>query len=181
MRVLGYSGMHRSMQVKQRQFPSLDSRIHRFSQGYDSAAALLVDGIVVAAAAEERFTGDKTTGAFPVNAIRYCLQQGDLKIDEIDKLAHGFAYAPGSLHEKDEYSRMRYRTIYSVDAQIGWAEEFFPGPEWSERFEPVPHHLAHAASSFFPSGFSDALVVVSDGMGESDSLRGLCETQFEEV
>lgn len=170
MRILGYSGMHNGTDFKRRAFPGADPRIQRFAQGYESAAALVVDGETVAAAAEERFTGEKTTGAFPVNAIRYCLAEAGLKLDDIDRLAHGFAYRPSGLPGEHALSAQRYREVYSKEAQLRWAEEFLPGRSWDERFTPVPHHLAHAASTFYPSGFDRSLVVVSDGMGETESL-----------
>ncbi|MFG3104231.1 carbamoyltransferase [Streptomyces sp. NPDC048182] len=168
--------MHNGTDFKRRALPGADPRIHRFAQGYESAAALVVDGEIIAAAAEERFTGEKTTGAFPVNAIRYCLAEGGLKLDDIDRLAHGFAYGPPAGLPADGadstggLAAERHRLVHSRQAQLGWAREFLPGRSWDDAFTPVPHHLAHAASAFYPSGFDRSLVVVNDGMGETESL-----------
>ncbi|MEV0561430.1 carbamoyltransferase C-terminal domain-containing protein [Dactylosporangium sp. NPDC050588] len=170
MRVLGYSGLHGSVDFKKGMFPQLENRRYRFSQGFDSAAALVVDGEIVAAAAEERFTGDKTTGSFPVNAISYCLAEAGIKLDEVDRIAHGFAYAPPSASASDARAAKRFEQVYSARAQLKHFAEFLPTQNWQDRFTSVPHHLAHAASTFFPSGFENALVVVTDGMGESSSL-----------
>src|SRR5207247_8155109 len=65
---------------------------YRISQGHDSAAALIVDGVCVAAAAEERFSRKKHTGDFPSGAIQYCLSEAGLEIGDVDEIAHGFDY-----------------------------------------------------------------------------------------
>ncbi len=73
MIVLGISGFENAMPFKRAQWPGLDEREYRISQGHDAAAALIVDGKIVAAAAEERFTRKKHTGDFPEHAMRFCL------------------------------------------------------------------------------------------------------------
>ena len=171
MNIIGISGMHHSVSFKKREFPNLSSRHYRIAQGFDSAAALVNSGEVVAAAAEERFTGDKATGAFPVHAIRYCLQAGNLKPEEVDYIAHGFSYEPfKAFFDEEEYRRKQYAEVYSIDVQKALIEQHFPASNWSGRFIPVLHHLAHAASAFYPSGFDEALILVSDGMGEIHSM-----------
>jgi carbamoyltransferase len=70
MNVIGISGLDNSVPFKRKEFPALSSRQYRIAQGFDSAAALVTNHGIQAAAAEERFTGEKATGAFPVNAIR---------------------------------------------------------------------------------------------------------------
>src|ERR1700746_2868895 len=94
MNVVGISGVHRNIAFKTREFPGLINRQYRINQGFDSAAALVNDSGVIAAAAEERFTREKATGDFPLRAIQYCLESGGIKIDDVDFLAHGFAYGP---------------------------------------------------------------------------------------
>jgi carbamoyltransferase len=171
MRVLGYSGLHQSVMFKRREFPDLSPREYRVSQGFDSAAALVTDAGIVAAAAEERFTREKTTGTFPVNAIRYCLDRGGLAPSEVDYVAHGFSYAPfREYYSETDYARRQYEEVYSPDVQRRNLEDFFSGSGWGEKLVPVMHHLAHAASTFYPSGFSEALILVSDGMGEIHSM-----------
>ena len=92
MNVIGISGLDNSVAFKRRELPGLDRREYRIAQGFDSAAALVTDDDVAAAVAEERFTGEKSTGAFPRNAILYCLEAAGLEPADIDHIAHGFAY-----------------------------------------------------------------------------------------
>src|SRR6185436_4046004 len=94
MKVLGISGLAKSESYKRLIYPHLDSSEHRIRQGLDSAAALVCDGEIVAAAAEERFTAEKQTGAFPVQAMNYCLAEQELRMDQIDAVVHAFDYAP---------------------------------------------------------------------------------------
>ena len=92
MITLGLSGLPYAQQVYLRQNPGVDRISERVCQGLDSAAGLVIDGEVVAAAAEERFTGEKGTGAFPANAIDYCLREAGVRPNEVTMVAHGFAY-----------------------------------------------------------------------------------------
>ena len=94
MNILGISGFENSMPFKRAHWPSLDEREYRISQGHDAAAALVVDGEVVAAAAEERFNREKHSARFPLRAIEYCLAEADLALEDVDELAHGFDYQP---------------------------------------------------------------------------------------
>lgn len=171
MNVIGFSGITNNVAFKKRAFPHLTAREYRIAQGFDSAAALVGRGGVTAAAAEERFTGDKATGDFPVQAIQYCLRAGNLAPQDLDCVAHGFAYADYKPYfDTEEYRRNQYQGLYSAEVQVRHLEEHFPGVAWKEKFVAVPHHLAHAASAFYPSGFDEALLLVSDGMGEMHSL-----------
>src|SRR6266700_3972423 len=165
MNILGISGLENTMPFKRAHWPQLEEREYRISQGHDSAAALLVGGVPVAASAEERFSREKHTGAFPAKAIQSCLTQSGIRITDVDAIAHSFDYAP-------------YRTAYSVDAVtarlfnevcskqvlLNLVQRDFPGFP-AERVHSVPHHLAHAASAYFTSGWDDCLVIVADAMG----------------
>ena len=93
MKILGISGLSNSAGYKSNH-GSPEPEELRIRQGLDSAAALLVDGKIVAAAAEERFTGEKQTGSFPTGAINYCLSESGLKIGGIDEIVHAFDYSP---------------------------------------------------------------------------------------
>ncbi|WP_048584251.1 carbamoyltransferase family protein [Streptomyces viridochromogenes] len=169
MRVLGFSGMHNSVEFKQSELPDLDSRSYRIVQGLDAAAALVDDRGVVAAAAEERFTGEKATGAFPAEAIAYCLERGAIDMSEVDRVAFGFDYRRSERFEADAFTRKRFQEVYSADARRLPLRECWPQLDWDERFVPVPHHHAHAASAYYLSGYPEALVLVADGMGETES------------
>ncbi|HXI72602.1 MAG TPA: carbamoyltransferase C-terminal domain-containing protein [Verrucomicrobiae bacterium] len=171
MNFIGISGLHQNVAHKVWEFPGLSQRQYRINQGFDSAAALVNDSGVVAAAAEERFSRNKATGDFPEAAIQYCLKAGKLKIGEVDFLAHGFAYEPfRSAFQEPAYARRQYEKLYSPEVQKQHLHQFFPGVDWEQKFMAVPHHLAHAASAFYPSGFEESLILVSDGMGEIHSL-----------
>ncbi len=171
MNVIGISGLSNSVSFKKREFPGLSKREYHIAQGFDAAAALVGRGGVVAAAAEERFTREKTTGDFPLNAIRYCLQAGNLSHRDVDLIAHGFSYEPfKSVFDAEAYGHRLYHEVYSPEVQRKFIEEHFEETDWSNKFVPVPHHLAHAASAFYPSGFEEALILISDGMGEMHSL-----------
>ena len=171
MNVIGFSGLHQSVAFKRRKFPDLADREYRVAQGFDSAAALVTDNDIVAAAAEERFSREKTTGLFPVQALRYCLQEGRIKASEVDFVAHGFSYGQFQKYfAESDYSKDQYAEVFSPDVQRRNLEQFFPAFDWAEKLVTVDHHLAHVASTFYPSGFPEALVLISDGMGEIHSM-----------
>jgi carbamoyltransferase len=140
------------------------------SQGHDSAAALVVDGEVLAAAAQERFSRKKHTGDFPHDAIQFCLREAGIALEDIDEIAHGFDYTPfRSLYSMDPDSASLYEEVFSRRALVQQVQRFFPQfPE--ERIHPVNHHLSHAASAGLTSGWEECLVVVNDAMGEVQSL-----------
>src|SRR5215471_15172647 len=169
MKILGISGFENSVPFKRRSLPGLGEREYRISQGHDSAAALVIDGEIVAAAAEERFNRVKHSGAFPINAINYCLKQGDVRLEDIDEIAHAFNYSglQGLFSLSNESLRL-YDQVYSRDALIKIASKYLPQYP-AERIFQVSHHLAHAASAYFTSGWNECVVLVMDGMGETDS------------
>jgi carbamoyltransferase len=169
MIVLGVSGFENSVPFKRARWPDLEEREYRISQGHDSAAALVVDGSIVAAAAEERFSRNKHTGDFPQEAIQYCLSCANIDEDEIDEIAHSFDYSPYRLtYMMDRVSAEQYTQVFSREALLERLERALPGFP-PDRFRQVPHHLAHAASAYFTSGWQECLVIVSDGMGEAHS------------
>ena len=170
MKVLGISGLENAMRFKQAAFPGLEEREYRIAQGMDAAAALFIDGELAAAAEEERFTGEKHTGHFPIHAIQYCLKEAGISIDEIDELAHGFNYGPlRDLYLRDATSAELYEKVFSREALLAQVNRSLPGFADSKVFS-VGHHLAHAASAALTSGWDECLVVVNDAMGEVESL-----------
>lgn len=170
MKVLGISGLEKAVPFKRAAFPGLDEREYRIAQGMDAAAALLVDGELVAAAEEERFNGKKHTGDFPIHAIQYCLAEAGIALGEIDEIAHGFNYAPyRELYLKDKVSAEVYNQVFSRDALLEQVRHDLPGFSEHKVFS-VGHHLAHAASAAYTSGWEECLVIVNDAMGEVESL-----------
>ncbi len=169
MKILGISGFENSMPFKRAHWPGLEEREYRISQGHDAAAALVIDGVAVAAAAEERFNRQKHSARFPAGAIRFCLAEAGLSLQDIDQIAHGFDYAPyGKIYAIDSTTAKLYWRVFSREALLALVERDLHGfPE--ERVHRVNHHLAHAASAYFTSGWDECLVVVLDGMGEAQS------------
>ena len=162
--------MEASVSWKQEQWPGLDPREYRISQGHDSAAALVVDGELVAAAEQERFSRKKHTGDFPIDAIQFCLREAGIALEDVAEIAHGFDYAPfRPLYSLDPESARLYEDVFSKEALVRQLRRYFPDfPD--EKIQPVNHHLAHAASAAFTSGWDECLTVVNDAMGEVQSL-----------
>ncbi len=144
---------------------------------HDSAAALLVDGKLVVAVEEERFNRIKygklpdvdNPHQFPEHAIRFCLNYAGLTAGDIDHVAYSF---------DPQLRRTRFRAEWWPDPRLeeifllrlgqvrGVADELL-GRRLRQRFHFVPHHLAHAASAYFPSGFDGAAILTVDGIGEA--------------
>ena len=170
MNFLGISGLEASAPFKKEHWPGLDPREYRISQGYDSAAALVVDGTLIAAASQERFSRKKHTGDFPIDAIQFCLREAGLGIEDVAEIAHGFDYSPfQQLYSLDPDSSRLYHRVFSKEALVRQVRRRFPDFP-VEKIQPVGHHLAHAASAAFTSGWNECLVVVNDAMGEVQSL-----------
>ena len=148
---------------------------------HDSAAALIIDGEIIAAAQEERFTRKKHDSNFPFNAIEFTLTYSKLTLKEIDHvvfyekpflkferlLETYVAFAPRGfqsfsrsmpiwLREKLFQKKLLIDNLKIIDANFAADSKLY----FSE------HHLSHAASAFFPSPFENALVLTADGVGE---------------
>jgi carbamoyltransferase len=169
MKIIGVSGIESSVPFKRQHWPGLEEREYRMSQGHDAAATLVVDGEVVAAAAEERFDLRKHSAKFPIGAIGYCLAEAGLQIGDIDEIAHAFDYTRyAKMFSADEVGARRFREVFSREALLDRVNATLPGFP-ARKVTHVSHHLAHAASAYFTSGWDECLVLVIDGMGESHS------------
>ncbi len=169
-KVLGISGFENSIPFKKAHWPGLEEREYRISQGHDSAAVLLVDGEVVAGAAEERFSRKKHTGDFPIGAIQYCLDAAGIKIGDVDEIAHGFDYTPyRAAFMLDKTSKQQFEEVFSREKLLAEVKQHLPTFS-AEKVHQVNHHLAHAASAYYTSGWDECLIVVLDGMGEAHSV-----------
>ncbi|WP_338792335.1 carbamoyltransferase [Bernardetia sp. MNP-M8] len=148
---------------------------------HDSAAALLQDGKIIAAAQEERFTRIKHDPNFPTQAIKYCLEESGLTLDKLDAIVFYdkpllkferlletyYAFSPKGLlsfltaipvwlKEKMFLKRMIYQELKEIeDYDKKSFKLLFP-----------EHHLSHAASAFYPSNYEDAAILTIDGVGE---------------
>lgn len=149
---------------------------------HDSAACLVVDGEIVAAAQEERFTRKKHDPGFPACAIEYCLSQARISPAEIDFVV--FYDKPFLKFERllETYLAFAPKGFWSFATSLPtWLKDklfqksvitnalkelWGNGTDWSERLLFSEHHLSHAASAFFPSPFEDAAVLTMDGVGE---------------
>lgn len=143
---------------------------------HDSAAALVVDGEIVAAAQEERFTRKKHDEGFPQQAVDYCLAEAGLTADQLDYV--GFYDKPLRKFERLletylSYAPVGYRSFRK--AMPLWLKEKLYMPreirkglrgEYKGRFVFTEHHESHAASAFFPSPFEEAAILTLDGVGE---------------
>ncbi|GIW54848.1 MAG: hypothetical protein KatS3mg082_1252 [Nitrospiraceae bacterium] len=149
----------------------------------DAAAALVRDGRIVAAAEEERFVRIKHVTALPLQAIRYCLREAGVRLDEVDAIAVPWKYwvlgrraalALGSMLQSPQLFRVKGRRSLERLSQE-WAELVFLKRRLSRRLggvvghRPVflDHHLCHAASAFLVSPFERAAILVVDGASES--------------
>lgn len=163
---IGISGFENSIPFKKKHWPGLEEREYRISQGHDSAAVLVVDGEIVAAAAEERFSRKKHTGDFPIGAIRYCLEAAGLNPADVDELSHGFDHSPyKAAFSLDPTSAEQYKDVFSREKLLSQVNQHLPGFP-SDKVHHVNHHLSHAASAYYTSGWDECLVVILDGMGE---------------
>ena len=143
---------------------------------HDSAAALLVDGDVVAAAQEERFTRKKHDFTFPARAVEYCLAAAGLKPDQLDYV--GFYDKPFLKFERllETYLAFAPRGFGSfVKAIPLWLRQKLHLPReigrslnkgYRKRYVFTEHHESHAASAFFPSPYEEAAILTLDGVGE---------------
>ncbi len=125
---------------------------------HDSACCLLQDGELTAAASEERFSRVKHDPRLPVEAFAYCLRAGGLTVADVDAVA----YYEVALEKLDRQRRTAGRESDPTRPQREIRERLgFEGPILE-----FPHHLSHAASAFFYSGYPDAAVLTVDGVGE---------------
>lgn len=150
---------------------------------HDSAACLVKDGIVVAAAEEERFSRKKHDFGFPDNAISFCLKSGKIKADELDYIVF---YEKPFLKLERLFLTVFQTYPWSFDTFYKSVTTWFMNKLWikahiSEKLKVdaskilfVPHHLSHAASCYLPSGYKSAAILTNDGVGEwSTSTYGI--------
>lgn len=169
MNIVGISGFQNAVPFKKEHWPGLDEREYRISQGLDAAAALISGGQLVGAAEEERFNCRKHSAEFPISALRYCLAERGISIDQVDEIVHGFDYSPyEKIFTLDPLTRELYTRVFSREALLELVNRHFPGFP-PERVHHVNHHLAHAASAYLTSGWDECGVVVIDAMGEVQS------------
>lgn len=158
---------------------------------HDSSATLLVDGSVVAAAEEERFSREKHTTKFPRHAIEYVVRQAGLQLGDVSDVAYYWntqgRYGERLAHHGRQCAQrvlrpnklLRYlKGFVGSRADVDFGEMLMPGKALEKYFpvqwgsfalKTLDHHLCHAASTYYPSGFDDAAVLIVDGSAELES------------
>jgi carbamoyltransferase len=148
---------------------------------HDSAAALIVDGHLLAAAQEERFTRKKHDSGFPEKAVQYCLDTASIKMADVDYVAFYdkpflkferlletyLAYAPRGFNSFRMamplwLKEKLFQKTLLRDEMKKWQPDF----DWQKRLLFGEHHQSHAASAFYPSPYEEAAVLCMDGVGE---------------
>ena len=146
---------------------------------HDSAAAIIKDGIIIAAAQEERFTRIKQDSNFPIKAIEYCLKEAGIEPEQLDGVVYyekpfikferiletAMAYAPFSMKSFINAMPVWLKTKLFIPSQID--------KHFEKRLQcPIyftTHHESHCASAFFPSPFEESAILCLDGVGEWDT------------
>lgn len=143
---------------------------------HDSAASLVIDGEIIAAAQEERFTRIKHDLQIPVNAIQYCLEEAKIEGEDIDIVV----FYDNPLYTLDRYIKnvaaagedskdVIERSFSSMFSDKLWIHKIIDqvlGENVNRKFLVCEHHISHAASAFYPSPFERAIVITLDGVGE---------------
>lgn len=162
---------------------------------HDSAACLVENGQILAAAQEERFTRLKHDASFPENAIKFCLKANDLALSDVDIIV---------FYDKPFLKLERILETYYHEAPSGWWQFIHAMPSWLQEklfFKTTikkalksiaqidfkkckllfsEHHLSHAASAFYPSGFEEAAILTIDGVGEW-ATASICHGKGREI
>ncbi len=144
--------------------------------GHDTSAALMIDGKLTAACEQERYTLDKHSRKFPLEAAHDCLMQSGVSLNEVDEIAYAFQPA---YHIREAYLRPALEDDQSLGKLVSdidrIKENFFIEKEIREtlnfggKVAYYPHHECHLASAWYPSGYDKALVVSYDGIGEIET------------
>lgn len=143
---------------------------------HDSAASLIIDGEIIAAAQEERFTRIKHDLNMPVNAISYCLKEGRILAEDIDivifydnplltldRYAKNILAAGG---DSDDVISRSFESMFGTKIWIHKVMDGILGKNEKRKFMVCEHHISHAASAFYPSPFEKAVILTLDGVGE---------------
>jgi carbamoyltransferase len=166
MLTLGIAGLANVSDFLQRHFPDQMAQESRVMQGMDAAAVLLLDGHVVAAASQERFDRIKKSGAFPFQAIQYCLDAAGATLNDVQDVCCNFSfgrYRP--IYASEDLARAYWQECLSPDAVFGMLKSRFPAGD-TIRFHPTDHHDAHLHAALASSDFERCLAVVMDAAGE---------------
>lgn len=155
-------------------------KILGLNTGHDSSAALIIDGLVMSASEEERFNRRKHSKGFPLNALKFCLNNSSIDINQVDKIAVGMQLM------KRARSRFEFRFMESdplisksivggmlkdIEDRIAIEKKLVEDLGYKGEIEFSDHHDCHAAAVYYPSNFSRAAILTMDGAGEKASTR----------
>ncbi len=147
---------------------------------HDSAAAIIKDGDIITATQEERFTRIKHDKRLPINAIKFCLEESNIKFSDVDiivyydnpilTLQRFFANVSSLGSDASDLVNRSYNDIimnklwikHDLETEFGQLKE-------KAKFLVAEHHLSHAASAFYPSPYKNAMIITNDGVGEWDT------------
>ncbi|MEU6673241.1 carbamoyltransferase C-terminal domain-containing protein [Streptomyces sp. NPDC046925] len=182
MIVLGYNGFTHGADTFGRLYGATGIDRHSIL-GHDAAAALLVDGELVAAVEEERLNREKKTSAFPAGSLRWCLDTAGVRLDEVDVVAFPWSFSPGLVHTmiqdigrselsvEEKFDRLRrfgelYAGLVGKEAIHADFRRRTGHDLPAKKLVPVPHHMAHLMCGYHLSGEQDTAFLVSDGRAE---------------
>jgi len=167
MFTLGFSGLVQTERFLQSHFPEQMAGSSRIIQGLDSAAALLKDGQIVAAAAQERFDREKKSGAFPFEAIDFCLRAAGISFADLDAICGNFDFGRYAVAFQEPLAKQYFEECLSPRAL---ANQLTKRYGTTPHLVPMDHHLAHLHCALASAPFDRCLGVVMDAAGEIGSL-----------
>lgn len=195
MIVLSYNGFRNSQEIFAKEFSRTGIDKNRVL-GHDSSAALVIDGKLIAAAEEERFTRVKKTAEFPSNSIAFCLHEAKISIEEVDLISFPWNFNDENTsniiskifqsNNKIEYKFKDYekqKTLYEkVTCQnkiIHDFNELLKTEKFNkDNFLFVPHHISHLINGFYTSNFNESAFIISDGRSELySSVMGFIDNE----
>ncbi|MBW2977250.1 carbamoyltransferase, partial [Candidatus Woesearchaeota archaeon] len=141
---------------------------------HDSSACLIKDGQIIAAAEEERFTRKKHDNSYPINAIKFCLEYGKIRSDELEAICFyekPFLKIKRIISQHLQMAPSSIKSFYSfftswIDDKLWIKSKIKKSLNYQGKIYFIEHHQSHAASSFFPSPFKEAAFLTVDGVGE---------------
>ena len=144
--------------------------------GHDTSAALMIDGKLIAACAQERFTKDKHSRKFPIEAINDCLRIGKISINDVDEIAYvnDIKTFLKEIYIKPAFkslSRLKFlfKDFKKVLRLFNSENIVRKKLNYKGKINFYRHHLCHIASAYYPSGFENALCLSLDGMAENET------------
>jgi len=155
-------------------------KILGISHLHDSSAAIIIDGIIVAAAEEERFDRIKHSKNFPINAIKFCLEKPSLLINEIDEVCISMDWLARAksrfdkTYSPEDISLCKRAVVWArddINKKINAERVIRENLGYSGKISFLDHHDCHAAACYFPSKFKETAILTIDGAGEQAATR----------